>query len=276
MGGDGGEGLRKQHLPRHKETCVQQALKGWNPMIFHSAQNTAEIIHGDCLEVIPTLKDGYAMVIADPPYASGGGGIREKQRPTGEKYAKDSRFLDFEGDARDQRSWVSWMAQWMSAARSKCIDTAVIAVFTDWRQLPSVTDAMQWAGWLWRGIVTWDKVNPRPQLGRYKQQCEFVVWGSKGAMPPDREIGVLPGLFSYSMPTGAKRMHQTEKPVPLLCDLMRICPVGGKILDPFMGSGAAEEAALRTGHDVTGTEITGHYFGTSTERMRAFCGHAGA
>ncbi len=242
-------------------------------MIFHSAQNTAEIIHGDSLEALPKLRSGYAMVIADPPYASGGGSIRDKQRSTKDKYGIDSnRFMDFEGDGRDQRSWVGWMARWMGAARALCNDGAVIAVFTDWRQLPSVTDAMQWADWLWRGVAVWDKVNPRPQLGRYKQQCEFVVWGSKGAIPPDREIGVLPGLYSYSMPTGAKRLHQTEKPVPLLCDLLAICPTGGRVLDPFMGSGAAEEAALRTGHDVTGIEITEHYYQTSVTRLRAFTG----
>lgn len=239
-------------------------------MVFHSGQNMANLIHGDSMEVLPSLGGGFAMVIADPPYASGGGGIREKQRPTGEKYAKDSRFEDFEGDARDQRSWVSWMARWMGEARKLCLDTAIIAVFTDWRQMPSVTDALQWAGWLWRGIAVWDKVNPRPQLARYKQQCEFVVWGSKGAIPPDRDIGVLPGLYSYSMPTGAKRLHQTEKPVPLLSDLLAICPAGGNVLDPFMGSGAAEEAALRTGHDVTGIEITEHYFNVAVERLRTF------
>lgn len=238
-------------------------------MVYHSGQNMAELINGDSMEVLPTLGGGYAMVIADPPYASGGGGIREKQRPTGEKYAKDSRFEDFEGDARDQRSWVSWMARWMGEARKLSLDSAIIAVFTDWRQLPCVSDALQWAGWLWRGIAVWDKINPRPQLARYKQQCEFVVWGSKGAIPANRDIGVLPGLYSYSMPTGAKRLHQTEKPVPLLADLLAICPAGGKVLDPFMGSGAAEEAALRTGHDVTGIEITEHYYSVATARLRA-------
>lgn len=238
-------------------------------MILHSAQNKAELLHGDSQEIIPTLKEAYSMVIADPPYASGGGSMREKQQSTGKKYAKESHFQDFEGDARDQRSWMSWMARWMSEARKKCTDTALIAVFTDWRQLPSVTDAMQWADWLWRGVVVWDKTNCRPQMARYKQQCEFVVWGSKGSIPADRDIGVLPGIYSYAMPTGAKRLHQTEKPVPLLSNLLAICPAGGKVLDPFMGSGAAEEAALRTGHDVTGIEITEHYYQTAVARLQA-------
>lgn len=241
-----------------------------NSTEFYTGVNTARLINGDSVNVLDTLDGGYSMIVADPPYASGGGSIREKQRPTGEKYAKDSRFHDFDGDARDQRSWVSWMAKWMGEARNLCQDNAMIAVFTDWRQLPSVTDALQWAGWLWRGVVVWDKVNPRPQLARYKQQCEFVVWGSKGAIPPDREIGVLPGLYSYSMPCGTKRLHQTEKPVPLLCDLMKICPAGGKILDPFMGSGAAIEAALIMGHDCTGIEITDYYYDVATTRIDKF------
>lgn len=233
-------------------------------------KNKAELVHRDSVEVLAQIEGGYSMVIADPPYASGGGSIREKQRPTGEKYAKDSRFHDFDGDAKDQRSWTSWMAKWMGEARNLSNEGAILAVFTDWRQLPSTTDAIQWAGWLWRGIVPWDKVNPRPQIGRYKQQCEFVVWASKGSIPASREIGTLPGLYSYSIVTGSKRKHQTEKPVTLLCDLMKICPEYGKILDPFMGSGAAVEAALSTGHDCTGIEITSHYYNVSVGRIKAY------
>ena len=30
---------------------------------------------------------------------------------------------------------------------------AYLFTFTDWRQMPATTDAMQWAGWTWRGIV---------------------------------------------------------------------------------------------------------------------------
>jgi site-specific DNA-methyltransferase (adenine-specific) len=237
---------------------------------FTTGVNTARLIHGDSVNVLQELKGGYAMIVADPPYASGGSSIREKQRSTGEKYAKDSHFHDFDGDGRDQRSWSSWMAKWLGEARGLCNNGAILAVFSDWRQLPSLSDAVQWAGWLWRGIIPWDKVNPRPQIGRFKQQCEFVLWASKGAIPADRDIGVLPGLYSYSIVTGPKRLHQTEKPVPLLCDLMKICPAGGRILDPFMGSGAAIEAALIMGHDCTGIEINDYYYDVSTARIGRF------
>ena len=40
----------------------------------------------------------------------------------------------------------------------------------DWRQLPAASDALQWAGWIWRGTAVWDKGNSRPQKGRFRQQ----------------------------------------------------------------------------------------------------------
>lgn len=233
-------------------------------------KHTAELIHGDSIDILPTLKGGYSMVIADPPYASGGNSMSEKQRSTGKKYAHDSNFPDFEGDAKDQRSFTSWSAHWMNEARNLSNQGAIIAVFTDWRQLPCVTDALQWAGWLWRGILPWDKINSRPQIGRFKQQTEFIVWGSKGSIPCDRKIGVLPGMYAYPSVIGPKRKHQTEKPLKLMCDLIRICPEGGRLLDPFMGSGVAEEASLIMGHDCTGIEKTGVYFGVSVDRIQGY------
>ena len=64
---------------------------------------------------------------------------------------------DFDGDNRDQRSWTIWMVEWLSDARKACKPGAPICLFIDWRQYPSITDALQWAGWIWRGSVVWDK-----------------------------------------------------------------------------------------------------------------------
>ena len=196
--------------------------------------------------------------------------MHEKQQSTGKKYAKESHFPDFDGDAKDQRSFTSWSAHWMNEARSLSEKGAIIAVFTDWRQMPSVTDAIQWSGWLWRGIVPWDKLNSRPQMGRFKQQTEYIVWASNGPIPSDRKIGVLPGMYAYPSVTGPKRKHQTEKPLKLICDLMKICPEGGKLLDPFMGSGVVEEASMIMGHDCTGIEKTGAYFDVSVQRLQRY------
>ena len=126
---------------------------------------------------------------------------------------------------------------------------------------------MQWADWIWRGIVAWDKGNFRPHKGRFRQQAEFVIWGSNGALPVDRPVPCLPGVFAYPNVTGAARLHQTQKPLALMRELVRICLPGGRILDPFTGSGATLEAASLEGFDATGIELSKPIYATARLRL---------
>lgn len=79
-----------------------------------------------------------------------------------------------------------WAAEWLYLARRAAKPGAPVCMFIDWRQLPCASDALQWAGWIWRGIAVWDKGNSRPQKGRFRQQAEYIVWGSNGDMPVSR------------------------------------------------------------------------------------------
>ena len=69
------------------------------------------------------------------------------------------------------------MAEWLYDVRLACKEGAPICLFIDWRQYPSITDALQWADWQWRGTAVWDKLTCRPQKGRFRQQSEYIVWG---------------------------------------------------------------------------------------------------
>ena len=89
--------------------------------------------------------------------------------------------------------------------------------------------------WIWRGTAVWDKGNSRPQKGRFRQQAEYIVWGSNGPMPINRPVSCLPGVFRYGNPQN--RIHVTEKPLQLMKDVIQICEPGGLILDPFAGAG---------------------------------------
>lgn len=232
------------------------------------------IIHGDVLHILPHFPDGlFSGIITDPPYASGAATQTGKQQSTGAKYSSmkgTNPFPDFEGDAKDQRSWTHWMAEWLTEARRVCVPGAPICLFIDWRQLPSMTDALQWAGWIWRGTLVWDKTNSRPQRGRFRQQAEFVVWGSNGAMPADRKAPVLPGVFRQAMPSMAKRSHQTEKPLEVMRDMVKIVEPGGIILDPFAGAGTTVLAARLEGYPAVGIELSHHYAQTSHKRIEEY------
>jgi site-specific DNA-methyltransferase (adenine-specific) len=67
------------------------------------------------------------------------------------------------------------------------------------------------------------------------------------------------------------RAHPCQKPVPLLqwCIQQARVPVGGSILDPWMGSGSTGIAAAQLGHPFTGIEIEPHYFDTACRRIAA-------
>lgn len=243
-----------------------------NHSIDHDFTGT-KIIHGDLLHVLPTFPDAlFGGILTDPPYASGAADQNAKQQATSAKYSSmkgKNPFPDFEGDAKDQRSWTHWMTEWLTEARRACKPGAPICMFIDWRQLPSMTDALQWAGWLWRGVLVWDKTNSRPQRGRFRQQAEFIVWGSNGHMPAGRNAPVLPGVYRQSMPAISKRSHQTEKPLEVMRDMLRIVEPGGIILDPFAGAGTTVLAAKQEGYSAVGIELSKHYANTAAKRVEA-------
>ena len=150
-----------------------------------------EIIHGDALKVLREFAPNtFDAVITDPPYASGGRTQAEKNKSTDKKYSSmgESAPPPFDGDSKDQRSWTRWAAEWLYDAHKVCKPGAPVCMFIDWRQLPAATDALQWAGWIWRGTAVWDKGNSRPQQGRFPQQAENIVWRTNGDMPSSRPL----------------------------------------------------------------------------------------
>ncbi|WP_247751794.1 hypothetical protein [Citrobacter freundii] len=71
-------------------------------------------------------------------------------KPSG-KYVGNNNYHEFFGDNRDVRSWAFWMTQWMSQVNRLVKSGGYAMVFTDWRQLPTLTDVFQAGGFVWRG-----------------------------------------------------------------------------------------------------------------------------
>ncbi|MBQ9349126.1 MAG: site-specific DNA-methyltransferase [Oscillibacter sp.] len=229
-----------------------------------------EIIQGDAVKILTQTAPGtFDAVITDPPYASGGRTQAEKTKSPTKKYSSmgDTAPPTFEGEAMDQRSWINWCADWLRAARLASKPGAPLCVFIDWRQIPSLTDAVQRAGWIWRGIAVWDKGNSRPQRGRFRQQTEFIVWGSNGDMPISRPVPCLPGVFRQGNPQN--RIHLTQKPLEVMRGIVRITEPGGRIMDPFAGSGTTILAAVLEGYTATGVELSQEYARLAEERVRS-------
>ena len=231
-----------------------------------------EILQGHALDVLERMPGErmFDAVITDPPYASGASTQSGVAAGTASKYTytkKRCPYPDFEGDSMDKRSWANMMSLVLQLAREHTHKGGVIVLFADWRQVPMATDVMQWAGWIWRGIAPWDKGNCRPQKGRFRQQAEFAIWGSNGGLPVDRPVPCLPGIFAHRNVSGPQRLHQTQKPLELMREIVRICLPGGSILDPFAGSGTTLEAARLEGYDALGIELSKPIFASARRRL---------
>ncbi len=225
---------------------------------------------GEAFRTLCELDDATIdALITDPPYSSGGQFKGDRASSATSKYSRTNDTPDFTGDNRDQRSFLAWATLWLSESFRVLKDGALVALFTDWRQLPITTDALQAGGFTWRGVIPWVKPNPRPRKGAFAQGSEFVVWGTKGACASDGECHALkPWLFAP--PHYTKRVHLTEKPVPLLQELVRACPAGGIVLDPFAGSGATGVAALLEGRRFLGVELSAEYHARALARLNEY------
>ncbi len=231
------------------------------------------LLHGEAFRTLCDLDDDTIdALITDMPYSSGGQFKGDRASSARSKYqrsnvAAENETPDFTGDNRDQRGFLAWATLWLSEAFRVLKDGAFVALFTDWRQLPIMTDALQAGGFTWRGIVPWNKPNPRPRKGAFAQGSEFVVWGTKGSCSSEGECHALKPWL-YAPPHYTKRVHLTEKPVPLLQEIVRVCPAGGIVLDPFAGSGATGVAALLEGRRFLGVELSAEYHARALARLQ--------
>jgi DNA modification methylase len=199
----------------------------------------ATLYLGDCMEVLPTLPKVDA-VITDPPYgisySSGMGG----------KFKDVSIHADDSLVARD-------------AVLAHFVDLSAL-VFGSWKmQKPKGT----------KQTLIWDK-------GEHVGMGDLSIpW-----RPNTEEIYVIGSGFaghrgssvirinapSPNFTPDATRYHPTEKPVPLMAELISKC-LAKTILDPFMGSGSTGVAAIQLGRKFIGIEREERYFQIACKRI---------
>jgi len=254
---------------RQPETAVTGEAKGCSspligsPPVYYQDGNVT-IYHGDCLDVMRWLPK-VQLILTDPPYSSGGAFRSDRSQPTDKKYQMSGEgvqcfreYATFSGDNRDQRSFEKWCAEWMRQCLNLVGEGGNLGCFIDWRNLACVIDAVQVAGWVYRGCVPWHKGwDQRPRKGWFRANVEYVIWGSAGVMLTGHKAeGECADGVVYHRINGLEKEHQTQKPVEVLADLMRVRPEWKTVLDPFMGSGTTLVAAKQCGKRAIGIDVS--------------------
>jgi site-specific DNA-methyltransferase (adenine-specific) len=226
---------------------------------------SAEIIHGDCLDVLREMPDASVDgVVTDPPYASGG------------RQPASARNIVSKADGRANEDWflgdnmgADTYRWWMREVGRECLRVSSPAshanVFCDWRQYSTLVEAWESVGWTLRGVVVWDKAKGGAMGSFWRNNHEWVAVFTKG---PPRKLphGSFFNTWTGTKPQGAH--HPTEKPIALMRYLVSShTPSDGTILDPFNGSGTTGVAALMEGHAYIGIEREAAYVEIARQRI---------
>lgn len=137
-------------------------------------------------------------------------------------------------------------------------------IFSDPETLFFLKPAAEAAGFEFRRLIVWDKVNIGMGYG-YRRQTEFVLFLLKGK----RQVANL-GISDLLKCKRVNNGYPTEKPVELLeIFIKQSAKPGELVIDPFLGSGSTGVAALRNGCRFEGCDISPKSIATAMPRLVA-------
>lgn len=218
------------------------------------------LILGDCREILPTLS-AVDSVITDPPYEA----VMQSKWGTLSRNAPSShvRYEAIGFDAIDEIR-----GQVADAIKAVCHGWAIIFCMAEgvraWR------DEIERTGAKYKRALVWIKPDAMPQFNGQGPSVghEMMVSAWYGLGHSKWNGGGRPGVFTFNKNTPGGSEHPTQKPVPLLSDIVSLFSDEGKsVCDPFMGSGTTGVAAVKLGRKFVGVEIDPKYFDLSCRRI---------
>jgi site-specific DNA-methyltransferase (adenine-specific) len=223
------------------------------------------LYHGDCLEVIPTIKKGLVTtVVTDPPYKIISGGNKSGLMLGGifdpKVYNNNGKIV---GDCSAFTAWFPLLYE--------LSDNIDIFTMCNDKNLRDMLNAAHSCGFKLHNVLLWDKGMFTPNRW-FMKSVEFTCYFWKGRARVINNKGEK--QLQSIKPTIGNRLHTTEKPVSLMEVYIRNASnYGDVILDPFMGSGTTGIAALNTNRKFIGIEKDENYFNIARERIEKAYGN---
>jgi DNA modification methylase len=204
------------------------------------------VIHGDCLDVLPTIPSASVdFILTDPPYLV-------NYRP------RDGRTVS--GD--DDGAWLKPAFAGMSRvlkADGFCFS------FYGWPHADRFMEAFRAAGFRPVGHFSFPK-RYTSSVGHVRCQHECGYLLAKGN--PNRPQQPLGDVIDWIDNTGNK-LHPTQKPISVLLPLIETYSgLQDIVLDPFAGSGSTLLAARMLGRKWLGVELDAGYHAIASRRLQ--------
>lgn len=238
-------------------------------MAVAKLRSPVKVIQGDALQVMAGMPAASVdAIITDPPYCSGSVSEASRTRATGQGLRSQSRnrFGWFVGDNMGTAG-LAFLLRAMALESVRLLrGSGSMLCFCDWRMVPNVVPAVESAGFRYQNMVIWDKGSMGLGNG-FRAQHEVILHLTAGR--PEYHDRSVSNVLKYPR-VGTEREHQTQKPVALMEQLIRVvCPPSGVVLDPFGGSGSTAVAAQNLGRNAICIERDAAHVETARRRLAA-------
>jgi site-specific DNA-methyltransferase (adenine-specific) len=219
------------------------------------------LYNADCRDVFESFPECFRVgaVITDPPYEAEA--HRKERKITGKNRGVISEAFTF-GAIDPIRDEVAH--QMVAVCNGWCLAFCMAEGIAAWR------DAFEAAGAKYKRAMVWIKPDAMPQFNGQGPaagfECITAVWCGEGYSKWNG--GGRVGTFEFNKNSGGKHEHETQKPVPLMAELITLFSNEGEtVLDPFMGSGTTGVACAKHGRKFIGVEREPHYFDIACRRI---------
>lgn len=244
-----------------------------------SPQNTihcgkhATLYVGDALEVMAALApETFDLIFADPPYNLSNGGIT----------CQGGRMVSVDKGHWDKSQGIeadfAFHSAWIAACKRLLKPNGSLWISGTYHSIYACGFALQEQGWHIVNDIAWFKPNASPNLScrMFTASHETLIWARKskkakhlfnypqiknGSFPDDflkKEKKQMRSVWAIYPPSKEEKRfgrHPTQKPEALLTRIIAACTnTGGKVLDPFCGSGTTGVAAIELGRHFVGID----------------------
>ena len=253
-----------------------------NQCVFRNDEFGVWLYHANCIEFMDMLigkyPDGrFAMIFADPPYFLSNGGITCH---AGKMVKVDKGQWDKSNGPELNHEF---NMAWLSRCQRLLKPNGTIWVSGTHHVIHSIGYAMQQLSMKILNDITWEKLNPPPNLScRYfTHSTETIIWAAKNdkakhcfnydAMRKTNYGKQMKSVWTLSSPNGNEKdfgKHPTQKPVALLERIiLASTSEGDLVMDPFSGSSTTGVAAIRLRRRFVGIELESEFLNLSVKRL---------
>ena len=202
----------------------------------------ATLIHGDCLNVLPTLEAASAsLVVFDPPYAVGTP-VRGRE----------------DGSAGSVFSPFAFLNRSLAEVARILRPGGIALIFADWRRMSDLAYMATTNGLRASTCIAWTRKRPGTG-GLFRSAWDPILIVSRGvpdAVDRSAVRNVIETEWVIEADYAPRRSHPYGKPAKIFREIFpRLCKPGDLVVDPFAGSGVTRQVAAELNLRWIGIEI---------------------